>query len=80
LFAYQDFAIAAEARGRIGRLRIAACFRTENGYAGRLAHCRYFACYYEEKANQAKSLASNYEELAKSVGSHNQLQPEREKQ
>lgn len=47
---------------------------------GLLAHCRYFAWYYQEKANQAKALATHYEELAKSAGNRNQPQPEKEKQ
>ena len=35
---------------------------------GLLAHCRYFAWYYHQKAEQQKSLATHYEDLAKAAG------------
>jgi hypothetical protein len=68
---------AEEAEGYASR----RVFEPKTGIpGGLLAHCRYFAWYYGEKANQAKVLAKHYEALAKSAGNRNQLQAEKEKQ
>lgn len=68
---------AEEAEGYASR----RVFEPKTGIpGGLLAHCRYFAWYYKEKANQAKALAEHYEALAKSAGNRNQLQPQKEKQ
>lgn len=59
---------AEEAEGYASR----RVFEPKTGIpGGLLAHCRYFAWYYREKANQAKALARHYEALAKSAGNRN---------
>ncbi len=56
-------------------------FELKTGLPGvLLAHCRYFAWYYQKKTNQAKALATQYDALAKSAENRNQLQAEKEKQ
>jgi hypothetical protein len=42
-------------------------FEPKTGFpGGLLAHCRYFAWYYHQKAEQQRSLAAYYEDMAKS--------------
>lgn len=46
---------------------------------GLLAHCRYFAWYYHQKAEKQKSLAAHYKNLAQSAGTRwDKSQPTKE--
>jgi hypothetical protein len=46
---------------------LAECLNPKRVFPGLLAHCRYVAWYYHQKADNKRGLAAHYEALAKAA-------------